>query len=88
MEDQTQRYLGISAIKNDNMLTVVFENNGPQIPEDVLQNMFKKFYTTKGKKNGSGLGLSIVKNIVNEHDATLEVISHNASTKFLLNFKL
>jgi signal transduction histidine kinase len=88
MEDQTQRYLGISAVKNDNMLTVVFENNGPQIPEDVLQNMFKKFYTTKGKKNGSGLGLSIVKNIVSEHDATLGVASDKTSTKFSVIFKL
>jgi C4-dicarboxylate-specific signal transduction histidine kinase len=88
MEEQKQRYLGISAVKNKNSLTVVFENNGPQIPEDVLQNMFKKFFTTKGKKNGSGLGLSIVKNIVNEHDAILDVTSDKLITKFSIIFKL
>jgi PAS domain S-box-containing protein len=88
MEEQKQRYLGISAVKNKNNVTVVFENNGPQIPEDVLQNMFKKFFTTKGKKNGSGLGLSIVKNIVNEHDAILDVTSDKLITKFSIIFKL
>jgi len=87
MEDQEQRYLGISAEKTDTTLTVVFENNGPQIPSDVLDNMFKKFYTTKGRKSGSGLGLSIVKNITDEHDAALNVASDNERTKFIITFK-
>ncbi len=88
MEDQEQRYLGISAEKTDTTLTVVFENNGPQIPSDVLDNMFKKFYTTKGRKSGSGLGLSIVKNITDEHDAALNVASDNERTKFIITFKI
>ena len=88
MEDQEQRYLGISAEKTDTTLTVVFENNGPQIPSDVLDNMFKKFYTTKGRKSGSGLGLSIVKNIADEHDAALNVVSDNERTKFIITFKI
>jgi PAS domain S-box-containing protein len=88
MEDQEQRYLGISAEKTDTTLTVVFENNGPQIPSDVLDNIFKKFYTTKGRKSGSGLGLSIVKNITDEHDAALNVVSDNERTKFIITFKI
>ena len=88
MEDQEQRYLGISAEKTNTTLTVVFENNGPQIPSDVLDNMFKKFYTTKGRKSGSGLGLSIVKNIADEHDAALNVVSDNERTKFIITFKI
>lgn len=88
MEDQEQRYLGISAEKTDTTLTVVFENNGPQIPSDVLDNIFKKFYTTKGRKSGSGLGLSIVKNVLDEHDAVLNVESVNERTKFIITFKI
>jgi signal transduction histidine kinase len=67
---------------------VVFDNNGPQIPPDVIENIFKKFYTTKGKKNGSGLGLSIVKNITDEHDAILNVVSDNNRTKFIITFEI
>jgi signal transduction histidine kinase len=87
MEDQEKRYLGIFAEKKNDTLTVIFENNGPQIPTEVLDNMFKKFYTTKGKKSGSGLGLSIVKNIADEHDAHVNVLSENNITKFIITFK-
>ena len=88
MEDQEQRYLGIFAEKTKDTLTVVFENNGPQIPPDVIENIFKKFYTTKGRKNGSGLGLSIVKNITDEHDAILNVVSDSNRTKFIITFEI
>lgn len=88
MEDQEQRYLGISAEKTKDSIIVTFENNGPQIPAEVIDNMFKKFYTTKSKKSGSGLGLSIVKNIADEHDADLNVVSDNKLTKFIVIFNI
>jgi PAS domain S-box-containing protein len=88
MEDQEQRYLGVSAEKTNTTLTVIFENNGPQIPPDIIENMFKKFYTTKGRKSGSGLGLSIVKNVLDEHDAHVNVISNFDLTKFIITFKI
>jgi signal transduction histidine kinase len=88
MEDQEQRYLGVSAEKTNTTLTVIFENNGPQIPPDIIENMFKKFYTTKGRKSGSGLGLSIVKNVLDEHDAHVNVISNYDLTKFIITFKI
>jgi signal transduction histidine kinase len=67
---------------------VIFENNGPQIPAVVLENMFNKFYTTKGKKSGSGLGLSIVKNITEEHNADISVTSDDDKTKFIITFQI
>lgn len=86
MEDQEKRYLGIFAEKTTETLSVIFENNGPQIPNVVLENMFNKFYTTKGKKSGSGLGLSIVKNIIEEHNAHIRVTSDVNRTKFIITF--
>jgi PAS domain S-box-containing protein len=88
MEDQEQRYLGIFAEKTTETLSVIFENNGPKIPAAVLENMFNKFYTTKGKKSGSGLGLSIVKNITEEHNADISVTSDVDKTKFIITFQI
>ena len=62
--------------------SISFQNNGPKIDEEVLDNMFKKFYTTKGKQKGTGLGLSIVKRIINEHHGQVLVASSDKMTTF------
>jgi signal transduction histidine kinase len=62
--------------------SISFQNNGPKIDEEVLDNMFKKFYTTKGKQKGTGMGLSIVKRIINEHHGQVLVTSSDKMTTF------
>ena len=44
----------------------VYSDNGVGIPEDQLSKIFNPFYTTKRGSGGSGLGLSIVYNIVTQ----------------------
>jgi PAS domain S-box-containing protein len=86
MEDQVEKYIGIFSTVEPGKIQLIFENNGPKIPEDVMEKMFKKFYTTKSKKSGSGLGLSIVKNILVDHNASIEVQSNEQYTKFIVTF--
>lgn len=88
MDDQNEKYIGIFAKVEENKLYVIFENNGPQIPNEVKENMFKKFYTTKEKKSGSGLGLSIVNNILTDHNAYIDVYSDEEITRFTVSFDL
>tara|TARA_B100001287_G_C22686102_1_gene533741 strand:- start:538 stop:4086 length:3549 start_codon:yes stop_codon:yes gene_type:complete len=88
MSDQKDRYFGIFAERKDDQLKVVFENNGPKIPDEIAETIFKKFYTTKAKKSGSGLGLTIVKNVLKEHQADIIVESRENLTKFIITFEL
>lgn len=88
MDEQDQKYIGIFSKIEDQKLFVSFENNGPRIPDDVKENMFKKFYTTKEKKSGSGLGLSIVNNILTDHNASINVYSDDEITRFTVTFDL
>lgn len=88
MEKQDYKYLGIHASNEGKFITVTFENNGPRIPDEVKTNMFKKFFTTKSKRNGTGLGLSIVNNILTEHNATINVHSDEQFTKFIVTFDI
>ncbi|MFP4210975.1 MAG: sensor histidine kinase [Alkalispirochaeta sp.] len=51
----------------------VFSDNGPGIPDHVLQRVFEPFYTTKGVGEGTGLGLSLAYDlIVNKHGGEIE----------------
>lgn len=68
-------------------VTVHIANNGPKIPDEVKQHMFDKFYTTKARRNGSGLGLSIVKSVLDEHVAKMTIESSEEWTTFSFTFK-
>ncbi len=55
-------------------------NSGPVIPDDVLQNIFNPFYTTK--QLGTGLGLVVSKKIVEDHSGSISVKSDTEGTVF------
>jgi two-component system, NtrC family, sensor kinase len=55
---------------------VLVEDSGPGIAPEHLPNIFRPFYTTKG--NGTGLGLSLARRIVEEHGGRIEVSSQPA----------
>ena len=44
------------------------------MPQEICQNIFNKFYSTKGSK-GTGLGLLITRKVVYEHGGTIRVES-------------
>lgn len=53
------------------MVVITIANNGPDIPSDVAENIFTPFFTTK--HDGSGIGLSISRQILNLHGGTLRL---------------
>ncbi len=61
----------IEASCKDNVVTVHFDDEGPGIPEDNLEKIWDPFFTTKEK--GSGLGLGIVKNIIEAHNGSIQI---------------
>ncbi len=54
------------------VLTV--QDDGPGIPEEIRENLFDAF-VTHGKKQGTGLGLAVVKKVIEEHGGSIEVDS-------------
>ena len=54
---------------------VRIQDDGEGIPESVLPQIFRPFFTTKAERMGTGLGLSIVQEIVASHRATIRVES-------------
>jgi two-component system NtrC family sensor kinase len=54
-------------------LMMSFADTGPGVPPDDRARIFDAFFTTKGKGEGSGLGLAVTHGIVKDHDGWLEV---------------
>lgn len=69
-----RRHVTLAGSIEDGYLVVKVTDDGIGIPEDVKQNLFKKFYSTKGSK-GTGLGLVVTRKIVEEHAGSIEVES-------------
>ena len=65
---------------------VHFKNNGPKIEDEILSKIFEPFYTTKKRKEGTGMGLSIVTKIIKDHRASINVESNEKETCFTLKF--
>jgi PAS domain S-box-containing protein len=61
---------------DDRTVTVSVRDWGPGIPGDRLHQIFKPFYTTRAQ--GTGLGLAVVKKVVEAHRGTVEASNHES----------
>jgi signal transduction histidine kinase len=52
-------------------VTLEIADNGPGIPADHLESVFEPFYTTKPSGEGTGLGLAVVRSIIEEHGGSI-----------------
>ena len=61
----------ILRVRRADRLQVEIEDNGPGIPEEIREQIFIPFFTTKTE--GSGIGLSLCKQIIRQHDGHLSI---------------
>ena len=80
----------LSCIKNASSIILTVEDNGKGIPQEELPLIFNRFYQVEQSRSaneGSGLGLSIAKWIVNTHQGNIKVTSEqNERTRFEITF--
>lgn len=78
--------LKISAEENSEDVTILFADTGCGIPTGSTDKIFEPFYSTKKIGEGSGLGLSIVKKIIDKHHGKISFVSElNKGTTFYVN---
>ena len=79
--------VSVESRKENSNLIISVTDNGPGIAEDRLGKIFNLYYTTK--QTGSGLGLSIVNQIIAEHNGTITVESRpGEKTDFIIKIPI
>lgn len=79
-----ERILTIETSINQDKCHISFSDTGPGIPEDIITKIFDPFFTTKPVGEGTGLGLSVSKAIVEQHNGKIHVKSSNKGTTFIV----
>lgn len=80
------KLIRITSTISENKLLLSVENNGEMIPAEIVENLFQPFFTTK--QNGTGIGLSICKNLIEKHNGSIQCESNERRTRFLISLPL
>jgi signal transduction histidine kinase len=76
VEDRPNPKVAVQALvePNGEWAKIIVVDNGPGIPEDAVEDLFKPFVSTKGSR-GTGLGLPVSRKILREHGGDIHVQS-------------
>lgn len=71
--EQQNGTIKIKVEENINDIMVTITDSGTGIPDKIVKDIFKPYFTTKSKGKGTGLGLDIVKKIVDKHNGKISL---------------
>jgi len=75
-------------LDNEDKIQILINDSGTGIEQESLSHMFDEDYSTKNKNKISGVGLSIVKEIIEEYDGTISVTSKIGNgAEFIITLK-
>jgi PAS domain S-box-containing protein len=81
-----ERWVKIEVVEVDAEVVIKMRDSGPGIPAQQVEKLFQPFFTTKPVGQGTGLGLAIVKGILDEHDASIQILTTEPTTCFEIRF--
>jgi signal transduction histidine kinase len=87
MADVEHRVLTILVRLEENRLKLIISDTGTGIPSDDVSKIFEPFFTTKGDQ-GTGLGLYITKQVVEDHCGSIDVETSDRGTSFVISLPL
>lgn len=78
------RWVKLTSLVIDGNVIIEFEDSGARPSEEILKNMMNPFFTTKEVGKGSGLGLSISKEIISKYGGEFFVDAACENMKFII----
>ena len=91
LQDKDHGSIKVSLKSIEDNCQISVSDNGTGIPDKIRNKIFDHFFTTKEVGKGTGIGLSLVNSIIQEHRGSIDMHSSNLGTTFNitlpLNFK-
>lgn len=88
MENSEERILKVTLKKEADEAVLTVSDTGCGIPNEIIEKIYEPFYTTKGSRQGTGLGLSVVRNTVTSMGGRMNVKSSSKGTTFTIHFPI
>ena len=87
-QDKTDNWINISTEIEGPFVNISVSDAGSGIPQKIAEKIFTENFTTKSFKDGSGLGLSICRTIVEDHGGSITLDNNAANTTFIIKLPL
>lgn len=86
--DRGDRWIELCAKTEGQSVVITVTDSGPGIPRAQREKIFEPFFTTKKRGQGTGLGLGIVKGIMDRHGGTISVDERCTNTRFVVRLPI
>ncbi|MBC7754764.1 MAG: GHKL domain-containing protein [Moraxellaceae bacterium] len=84
LSKKDNRWVDIQFVENKSKLQIIITDSGPGIPDAIATRIMDPFFTTKPIGQGTGLGLSTSRGIVENHNGTLIYNKNSKHTQFIV----
>jgi len=84
--DQAMKEIVITTACVGERAVIAISNNGPAIPDDIIGRIFEPFFSSSKSDAKLGMGLAIVKSIVDAQNGTIQASSFNQQVSFRIEF--
>ena len=88
VQDQSEKWINLECLDESDSLVIHVSDSGKPIPNEIRYKIMTPFFTTKEAGKGTGLGLTIVKKIIEHHDGKIELLEGSKHTCFRIYFPM
>jgi len=87
-KNQQDKWVCLQVAATETSVTLAVVDSGHGIPNEIAEQIFTPFFTTKPRGSGTGLGLSISQRILQKHGGTIELDRSAPNTTFVIRLPL
>jgi C4-dicarboxylate-specific signal transduction histidine kinase len=84
IKEEKKKWIKIEVLQNKKETTISVIDSGPGISKDAKDKLMTPFFTTKKSGEGTGVNLSICKNIVEKHNGKFFYDDTSENTRFVI----